>query len=116
MNHQAHAVIEVELLPGEKIGAACQRLFGSPFGPRTKLPPYLPIDKNIPIPEAARPGWKGFPPFRAPWFRMDVGDSVMIPGKSPADAHRLLRSPIQRYGFRFRTRLVDGGCRVWRVA
>lgn len=106
-------LIEVVPLPGEDVAAAVRRLFPQVYARR--LPGYLPIESGVPLPAAGRPGWKGVPEFRVPWARMAVGDSVLVPGRNAADARLLIRAPMQRYGHRYRARVVAGGVRVWRV-
>lgn len=88
--------------------------FANIFGYRM-LPEFLPIDQGIPLAPATRPGWKGVPKHRIPWARLQVGDSVMVPGKTAADARWMVRSPMNKHGHRYRARTVEGGIRIWRV-
>lgn len=67
------------------------------------------IDKDIPPPEN-KPG----PQTKYPWADMDVGDSFFAEGKSTNH----FSTTTKRYrdkGWKFTTRTVDGGTRVWRI-
>lgn len=124
MNFQPHAIIEVKCLPGESIQDALERLhYGTPIvvpkrrpsNPAHKLPSYLPIDKNIPIPPARRPGWQGVPTQRVNWAAMEIGDSVFIAGKTTTWARERWWPARRRHGYNFRARVENGGVRIWRV-
>jgi hypothetical protein len=68
------------------------------------------IEKNIPIPGARSQNtiW----PFR----QMEVGDSVLVP-EERADNARVIASRVKKTdGFRFTSRKVEGGTRIWRIA
>jgi hypothetical protein len=67
-----------------------------------------PIEKNVPIPYAKIEG------SRFPFAEMAVGDSVFIPGPKRVFTSSLARVRYAK-GYRFTTRTVDGGIRVWRI-
>lgn len=69
------------------------------------------IEKNIPIPAAAHRGARIWP-----FADMQVGDSVLIPMERAKPARSAATTLGKRRGFRFVTRAVDGGLRVWRSA
>lgn len=63
------------------------------------------IEKGVPLPGRA---------FKSeyPFAQMEVNDSFLVPGvKSVAT-----KNAAAQTGFKFKTKKVDGGCRVWRVA
>jgi hypothetical protein len=68
------------------------------------------IEKNIPMPLSTRGGSK------YPFLRMDVGDSVFIAGMTPAGAGSITGHARRKAGFKFTSRAVEGGVRVWRIA
>ena len=88
---------------------------GFPVVLRAKLPAYLPIDRNIPIPAPSRPGWKGVPKQRVHWAALECGDSVYIAGRTLNDGRVLTDGPRKRYGHRYVVRAESGGIRVWRT-
>jgi hypothetical protein len=83
----------------------------------------LPIDKGIPIPAWTVPknGRPSGSRTRRPWSIMEVGDSFF----QPCEPDRIYRTQgtlsttashtAARLGWRFETRIVDGGVRVWRT-
>lgn len=77
------------------------------------------IDSNIPMPMKKRRGFNSYP-----FHEMKVGDSFFVPLKEGKKQHSLicqistsarLYSMASGKGWRFTTRSVEGGCRVWRV-
>lgn len=74
------------------------------------------IDKNIPVPEAAR---RGRPP-KYPLAKMEVGDSFFLKttGDPKKDQNRqsTLRTRARGMGILLSIRSGEGGHRVWRVA
>lgn len=72
------------------------------------------VEKNIPIPKMKTgPGRSSI----YPWEELEVGDSFFVPGKTPKQMSGLASSRSKRGdGVKFKTRSVEGGCRVWRVA
>lgn len=71
------------------------------------------IDKGISIPVRVRHGKVGRMAVY-PWKQLEVGDSFFVPNKTP----RMLGAAGMaiRFEIKVKTRAVDGGCRVWRVA
>jgi hypothetical protein len=79
------------------------------------------IENSIPIPATKRPGAgrRGTYPFAA----LEVGQSFFVPNQ-PGKTNRRLRTAIgglaqyitKKTGYRFTSRTVEGGIRVWRVA
>lgn len=68
------------------------------------------IEKGVPLPEPRFNSLVGLP-----WDAMDAGDSFLVTDVyasrmscEAGSASRILRKS-------FKTRAVDGGCRVWRV-
>jgi len=73
------------------------------------------IDKNVPIPigpKAIR---------RYPLREMEIGDSFFVPDEDMPRGKNVIHSAISVYaarskdGWKFKSRSVDGGVRVWRV-
>lgn len=66
----------------------------------------LKIEKGIPIPERKPSG------FSATFRKMEIGDSVFIPGKTTSDVSSLTTycRPMKYMG-----RAEEGGVRVWRI-
>lgn len=67
------------------------------------------IEKGIPIPPKRKGGVPGL------WASMEVGDSVLLEGASQNQATGRFAPTAKRKGWKFITRKVDGGVRVWRV-
>jgi hypothetical protein len=83
--------------------------------------PFLPIERDIPIPPpaAGRGGWKHRR--RYPWRQLQTGESFLVPLHGD-DPYRLLRSLRTSAGElkgvddrQFAMRIVEGGVRVWRT-
>lgn len=78
------------------------------------------IDKGVAIPNPRQAA--GGRPAIYPWREMGVGDSFLVSlnGDTTRKVQRRMTSlasaAAQRLGFRFSTRIVDGGVRVWRTA
>ncbi len=75
------------------------------------------IDKLIPIPKKRKSGIGRTPIY--PFGRMKVGDSFFVPIKN-ATSKRIYNTSYQyttRHGGspRFIVRIVEGGCRCWRI-
>ncbi len=72
----------------------------------------LKIEKNIPIPVGHANGAMSI------FSKMEVGDSVFFPKKALRDVTGSLQyfCKASKYSDRFKTRSMDGGVRVWRVA
>ena len=70
------------------------------------------IESDIPIPmsRAGRPGGGS----KYPWHILEIGQSFFVPGTK----NNVTGIPVElkRRGYRITTRVVDGGCRVWRIA
>ncbi len=74
------------------------------------------IEKNIPIPPATRNGrGRQLSDFTLALFSMEVGDSFVTerPNTKLSGFFVFAR---KKKGFRFCTRKVEGGTRVWRIA
>lgn len=73
----------------------------------------LVVDKGIPIPKLK----SGFPPLSV-WSKMEIGDSVFVPGSDSLKAQGFIKYPRTK-GMRFtcRTLVENGvsGVRVWRI-
>lgn len=81
----------------------------------------LPIEKGIPIPKLDhRPAWRPKSQYRYGLERLEVGDSIYIPGKSRIPSAALSTTKL-RLGRLFTVRVYrdpDGtqvGLRIWRV-
>lgn len=70
-----------------------------------------PIEKNIP-PPTENPG----PKKTAPYWHMEIGDSVLIKGQSQTTITGHAGKIGKITGAKFMTRTMDGGIRVWRIA
>ncbi len=75
------------------------------------------IDKGVPLPKSAQKGGGRKPVY--PFGRMEVGDSFFVP-LTKATPHRIYNTAYQytkRHGGspKFKVRVVEGGCRCWRV-
>jgi len=68
---------------------------------------YL-IEDGIPIPP------KRTNPLRIALEKMNIGQSVFLPGKKPINISGL-RNTLKSQGIMIVSRAMDGGCRVWRV-
>lgn len=68
------------------------------------------IEKGVPLPLAIRR--TGLAPALR---RLSPGDSIFVPGKRPAEISSTYTRLQRELGWKFTTRTVDGGCRVWRV-
>lgn len=62
------------------------------------------IDKSIPFPRRAL---KSVYPFA----EMEIGDSFFVDEQGSVST----KTAEDRLGFKFKTRRINGGCRVWRV-
>jgi hypothetical protein len=67
------------------------------------------VEKNVPIPE-----YHGTPKY--PWSQMAVGDSFFVPGKTSKTFNAQIWHRQRLTGFKFKSRTMDGGVRVWRIA
>jgi hypothetical protein len=74
------------------------------------------IEKNVPIPKSTAGRRKQA---RYPFAEMSVGDSFLVRCKEERDVQRI-RGVVQAYsvrtGWKFKTRSVEGGIRVWLVS
>lgn len=80
------------------------------------------IDKNVPFP-SARDERR---PMKYPFDQLEVGDSFVIPihftGDKKIDKNRSVSVSVsilkakKQLGFKFASRTVEGGKRVWRTA
>jgi hypothetical protein len=70
------------------------------------------VEKGIPVPDVIR----GHANRKYPFYVMEVGDSVLISGKTKNAVGSLTNAAHKRTGFEFTYRSVDGGVRVWRTA
>lgn len=68
------------------------------------------IESGIPIPPIRRRGGKAR---HIPWNEMFVGDSIFIATAWPTGNFTVHASKTT--GFKFTTRIVDGGMRIWRI-
>ena len=71
------------------------------------------IEKGIPLAKVASPSSPRASKY--PWADMEVGDSFLVPGTSVSRLSPSVCSASRRVGFKFKTRTVEGGVRVWRV-
>ena len=76
------------------------------------------IDRAVPIPKRKRGSTESYP-----WSEMTEGDSFFvgsINGEDPRITVKRVdnaaRAAGHRLGFKFTTRVVDGGARCWRTA
>lgn len=85
------------------------------------------IDKGIPIPERVRGAfnpryWEEFP---YPFGEMEVGDSFLVPMAKKDEPKRFRatigykwmtwKRHVENTDIKFRSHLVEGGLRVWRI-
>jgi hypothetical protein len=70
----------------------------------------LTIDKNIPMPE-----WLMGRNAKYPFAHMEVGDSFFIPGKTAYAIGGAVHNASKRTKYKFVSRTMDGGARVWRI-
>lgn len=74
--------------------------------------PEVKIEKGIPLP--SRGGANGNAKY--PWRTMEVGDSFLVPAKTPRKFSAHMAQAQRNTGHKFASRTVEGGCRVWRTA
>jgi hypothetical protein len=74
----------------------------------------IPIDKGVPIPRAKR-GGPGKRPAIYPWMDMEIGDSFFAEGLTQAHLAAVGSYTERKTGWKFTTRKVPGGTRVWRI-
>lgn len=67
------------------------------------------IDKGIPLPP------KGEYRRKFPFSQMEIGDSVFVADKRPAEFAASMQYVRRKLGYRFTTRSENGGTRVWRI-
>lgn len=73
------------------------------------------IDKNIPIPQSGG----RVRPSLYPFAEMEIGDSVFFPDEPRGSRSKpsIASAQLGRYrGWKFSSRAMDGGVRIWRVA
>jgi hypothetical protein len=68
------------------------------------------IEKNVPLVQTA-----GRPPVY-PFLQMEIGDSFFVANVSRVRIGNAATSAGKTLGRTFKTRTVEGGARVWRVA
>ena len=68
------------------------------------------IEKNVPLPLSTKGGSK------YPFLRMDVGDSVLLADLTISRVGSVTGHARRVAGFKFTSRTVEGGVRVWRIA
>ncbi len=66
------------------------------------------IEKGIPLPPTRHDGSRI-------WREMEVGDSVLLKGKEQVGCHGRWQYLQKKFGWKFTTRKVAGGTRVWRI-
>lgn len=71
----------------------------------------LKIEKGVPLPPKASAR-----PRNAIYYRMEVGDSVLVPNRVHDRVASTVSYVAKTTGFKFATRKVEGGIRVWRTA
>lgn len=71
----------------------------------------LKIEKDVPLPPRSSGDSK-----KSVLWRMSVGDSVLVTDASQSVVAARAKSVANRSGYKFATRKVEGGVRVWRVA
>ena len=71
------------------------------------------VDRDIPKPKST--GKRGRPP-KYPFSKMEVGDSAFFPGeKTLSNTYMAAANIGNRKGWKFSSRAVEGGIRIWRV-
>lgn len=78
-----------------------------------KNPVVYKIEKGIAIPEPGAGRKKGVSKY--PFAQMKVGDSFFVAGKKQEKFHSAMACTRRAQGFRFATRTVEGGIRIWRI-
>lgn len=63
------------------------------------------IDKHVPIP----------PSGKYPFDELEIGDSFLVPNANSHNIAAASYAGARRTGYKFRTKTVDGGVRVWRI-
>jgi hypothetical protein len=64
------------------------------------------IEKGVPMPARNK----------YPFAEMAVGDSFFVAGRSATEICGNISNARKKLGFKFTTRTVEGGVRVWRAA
>lgn len=67
----------------------------------------FPIDKGIPLPTALNRKY--------PWDQLEVGDSFLVPDKTPNLLRSCMKSAEERFGFTYTAFADNKGTRIWRV-
>lgn len=67
------------------------------------------IQKGIPLPP------KKITNTKYPWDKLKVGDSFVVEGRTNG-RQLCIQAGLSRSPKRFESRVIDGVCRVWRVA
>ena len=70
------------------------------------------IEKGVPMPLGL--GQRGAAQ-KYPWRETEIGNSFFVPGRTASDFRNITHAS-RKTGFKFATRAVEGGVRVWRVA
>lgn len=86
-----------------------------PVPDTTALTPSAPIAIEKGVPLSGRPG-RGGKNAKYPWREMQVGDSFLAPGTTIHKFNSVRLYGEKMTGFKFASRTVPGGVRVWRIA
>lgn len=65
------------------------------------------IEKGIPLPTALNRKY--------PWDQLEIGDSFLVPDKTPNLLRSCMKSAEDRFGFAFTAFADKNGTRIWRV-
>lgn len=69
------------------------------------------IEKGVPLPSDERGRAAKYP-----WAEMEIGDSFFLKDGSSSSISGAASNAGKRLGFKFSTREMDDGVRVWRIA
>jgi hypothetical protein len=73
----------------------------------------LEVETGVEMPEGSRRGGR---PMKYGFHRLEVGQSIFVPGQSTSDgAYASAKQYARANGVRFSGRKVEGGVRIWRV-
>jgi hypothetical protein len=78
--------------------------------PKNRRQTTLKFETGIPIPPARTSEGNG------PWAALEIGQSVLIPRRGRRAGSNMVHYLKKRYGFACKSRVVEGGVRIWRLS
>lgn len=91
------------------------RLIDVSMPTRIRLVKPIKVDRDIPLPVRRIGHGTSIRTYKYPFALMRVGDSFFVAHGKYDVVGASARQFGGRYGCRFTTRKVDGGCRCWRI-